>query len=88
MFCSLKRKNVSCLFFKTQPKPWRTSYFFNDFKQRKTIALFFNKKALLRGITYSNNGDFFFAWIIIILSEQKPNLNRIKEYVKIKISVM
>ena len=31
-----KEKNISCLCFKTQLKPSKTSYLFNDFKQRNT----------------------------------------------------
>ena len=38
--------------------------------------------ALLKGTTSKNNGDFL---LVFILLEQKTNLNRIKEYVKIKI---
>ena len=43
--------------------------------------------ALLRGITSKHYGDFYCLNCFIPL-EQKTNLNGMKKYVKIKISVM
>ena len=46
-----------------------------------------NTRALSRGITSKNNGDFI-VWIVFISLEQETNLNRKREYVKIKMFVM
>ena len=40
--------------------------------------------ALLRGIT-SNATVILIAWIVLILSQQKKNLNHVQKYVKIMI---
>ena len=67
----------------------KKSYSFNDFKWRKTVALSCSKKlsALLGGITFKHNGDFYCLNCIHFFETEK-NLNCIKKYMKIKNYIM
>ena len=63
----------------------KTSYFFNDFKLIKSMALSCSKKlsALLRGITSKLHGDFFCLNSLNSFATEK-NVDLMKKYVKIK----
>ena len=87
MFCMLKK--VYLAYVSKHSQIVKNKFFFKDFKREKLWHYLAVKKlsVLLRGITSKHYG-YFFVGIICIPLEQKTNLNRIKEYVKIKIFIM
>ena len=77
----LKKKNISCLCFKTWIELWKTSYSFHDSKWSK-MALSICKKlsALLRGTTPKHHSDFYcFNCFHSFATEKKESQKRVCE---------
>ena len=69
----LKRKNTSCLCFKTWLKSQKPSYHFNDSKWEGWHYIALKKSsALLRGITFKKM-VIFIVWMVFIALEGKKH---------------